>query len=141
MTIHTYYITYCVVSNLNSNVILCGAIRLKQFSPSDFRPQIRAEIALISARILVENRSAEISDRKLPISASVRHGYFLPSGNRQFPRKKRQHKKRSKLNKLTVSVLEKYVVGVTPIWHPRTASVPCHKLTKSFVADATTALE
>ena len=44
-----------------------------------------AEIAPISARILVENRSSEYSDRKLPISTSVRHGFFLPSGNRQFP--------------------------------------------------------
>ena len=47
--------------------------------------KILAEIAPISARILVENRSSEISDRKLPISGSVRHGFFLPSGNRQVP--------------------------------------------------------
>ena len=69
---------------LNTDTILCGAIRLKHFPPSDFSPQIRAEIAPISARTLAENRSAEISDRKLPISASIRHGFFLPSGNRQF---------------------------------------------------------
>ena len=68
MTIHKY-ILLCVVSN--------NKIRLNQFPPSDFRPQIRAKIAPISARILVENRSEEISDRKLPISA-----IFLPSGNR-----------------------------------------------------------
>ena len=50
--------------------------------------KILTEIALISARILVENRSSEISDRKLPISDSVRRRFFLPSGNRQFPRGK-----------------------------------------------------
>ena len=33
----------------------------------------------------MENRSSEISDRKLPISERVRHGFFIPIGNRQFP--------------------------------------------------------
>ena len=48
--------------------------------------KILSEIARISGRILVENRSSENSDRKLPISDSVRHGFFLPIGNRQiFP--------------------------------------------------------
>ena len=86
--------------SLNSNTILCGAIRLKQFPM-----KILSEIARIFDRILVENRSSEISDRKLPISDSVRHGFFLPIGNRQFPMgKKRQRKKRSKCHSVFVLV-------------------------------------
>ena len=39
--------------------------------------KILSEIARISDRILVENRSSEISDRKLPISDSGRHMDFF----------------------------------------------------------------
>ena len=40
-----------------------------------------SEIPRISDRILIENRSSEMSDRKLPVSTSVRHVFFLPIGN------------------------------------------------------------
>ena len=40
-----------------------------------------SEIPRISDRILIENRSSEIFDKKLPISDSGRHGFFLPIGN------------------------------------------------------------
>ena len=46
--------------------------------------KILSEMRAISDRILVENRSSEISDRILPISDSIRHGFFLSIGNRQF---------------------------------------------------------
>ena len=68
---HQYYIVRCN--------------QAQTISDERFPMKILAEIAPISARILVENRSSEISDRKLPIFDSVRHGFFLPSRNRQFP--------------------------------------------------------
>ena len=54
-------------------------------SDGRFSMKILSEIARISDRILVENRSLKIADRKLPISDSLRHGFFLQIGNRQFP--------------------------------------------------------
>ena len=121
MTIYTY-ILYCVVSNncpysqqcshLNLLTYLEGLDGFRFFSKKQycivrcnqaltisderFPMKTLAEIAPISARILVRNRSSEISDRKLPISDSVRNGFFLPSGNRQFPMEKNASiKKRS----------------------------------------------
>ena len=47
--------------------------------------RVLSEIPRISDRILIGNRSSEISDKKMPVSDSVSHGFFLPIGNRQFP--------------------------------------------------------
>ena len=80
---HTYipwYILY-VVWYQPAAIILDYFVRFNQAQPiSEERSPMKvlAEIAPISARILVENRSSEISDRKLPISYSVRHGFFSP---------------------------------------------------------------
>ena len=81
---HTYIHTkLCGIKQQQYYIVRCN--QAQTISDERFPMKTLSEIARISNRILVENRSSETSDKKLPISDSARHGLFLPIGNRQFP--------------------------------------------------------
>ena len=78
MTMHTCVQTIlCGIKQRPYYIVRCN--QAQTIFDERFPMKILAEMSN-SARVLVENRSSEIYDRRLPVPDSVRHVFFLPSG-------------------------------------------------------------